>query len=120
MGDISKYFSRHEMACKCGCGLDSMDTETLRIADEVREFVGVPITPSSAARCYAYNRSKAVGSTDSSQHPRCRALDLPVPNPHAVYLWLCERYPGKYGFGVYPTFVHVDSRTNGPARWDKT
>jgi len=120
MGDLSKYFSRYEMACKCGCGLDTMDIETLRIADEVREFVGVSITPGSAARCFVYNRSNAVGSNDNSQHPRCRAMDLPVPNPRKVYKWLCDKYPGQYGFGLYATFVHIDTRTDGPARWDKT
>ena len=117
MTKISKYFTREEMACNCGCGLDSMDAETLKVADAVREYVGVSITPSSAARCRQYNRSKAVGSNDNSQHPKCRAMDLPVPNPHQVFKWLCDRYPDKYGFGLYKTFVHIDTRTNGPARW---
>lgn len=119
MPKISKHFTRLEMACKCGCGLDSMDAETLKIADEVRDLVGEPITPSSAARCLAYNRSPEVGSNDKSQHPKCRAMDLPVPDPRAVYEWLCKRHQDKYGFGLYKTFVHVDTRTNGPARWGK-
>ncbi len=117
MGKISKHFSRTEMACGCGCGLDSMDAETLLIADEVRDYVGAPITPSSAARCYEYNRH--IGSEDTSQHPKCRAMDLPVLDPVDVYNWLCKKYPGKYGFGVYQTFIHIDTRTNGPARWNR-
>lgn len=120
MGDISQHFSRHEIACKCGCGLDSMDGETLKIADEVREFTGRSITPSSGARCYEYNRTDTVGSNDLSQHPRCRAMDLPVPDPKKVYDWLCEKYPDRHGFGIYRTFVHIDTRTGGPARWDKS
>ena len=116
MGDISQHFSRYEIACKCGCGLDTMDGETLRVADECREFVGAPITPSSGARCLEHNR--AVGSSDTSQHVRCRAMDLPVPDPKALYDWLCTRYPGRYGFGLYNSFIHVDTRTIGPARWD--
>lgn len=114
---ISVYFSRTEVACKCGCGFDSMDVETLRIADEVREFVGRPITPSSGCRCETHNRTE--GGSKRSQHVRARAMDLPVDDPKTVYDWLCMRYPGRYGFGVYNTFVHVDTRTGGPARWDE-
>lgn len=114
---ISKYFNRHEIACRCGCGLDTMDAVTLQLADACRDFVGAPITPSSGARCLAHNREQ--GSKDTSQHPKCRAMDLPVPDPAALYVWLCENYPNKYGFGLYNTFVHIDSRTGRPARWDK-
>jgi uncharacterized protein YcbK (DUF882 family) len=95
-----------------------MDAETIRIADEVREFVGKPVTPSSGCRCLEYNRR--VGSDDTSQHVKARAIDLPVDNPREVYDWLCERYQDVYGLGVYKTFVHIDTRTNGPARWDNT
>jgi zinc D-Ala-D-Ala carboxypeptidase len=116
---ISKHFTREEMACNCGCGLDSMDVETLMVADMVRDYAGVSITPSSAARCYKYNRSKAVGSNNKSQHPRCRALDLPVPDPQDVYDWLDNLFPDKYGFGVYVDdgFVHIDTKSGPARRW---
>lgn len=117
MDKISEYFYRHEIACKCGCGFDSMDAQTLRIADEVREFTGQSITPSSGARCFKYNRSDAVKSNDDSQHPLARAMDLPVENPRKVYEFLCEKYPHQYGFGLYETFVHIDTRSGVPARW---
>lgn len=112
---ISKYFFRHEVACKCGCGLDAMDAETLMLADNVREYVDKPITPSSGARCLQHNRR--IKSHDMSQHVLCRAMDLPVDNPQDVYDWLCARYPDRYGFGLYSTFVHIDTRPSGPARW---
>lgn len=115
---ISQYFYRHEIACKCGCGLDTMDAHTLRIADQCREMVGQPITPSSGARCLTHNRK--LGSTDNSQHVRCRAMDLPVPDPRALYAWLCTTYPENFGFGLYPTFVHIDTRSGPPARWQHT
>ena len=94
-----------------------MDIETLKIADECRDFVDQSITPSSGARCYKYNRTPAVGSNDQSQHPKCRAMDLPVPDPKELYDWLCAKYPDKYGFGLYKSFVHIDTRTGGAARW---
>lgn len=115
MGDISVHFNRREIACKCGCGLDSMDGETLDLADECRDFVAHSISPSSGARCYKHNRE--VGSNNLSQHPRCRAIDLPVKDPKALYDYLCAAYPTRYGFGLYETFVHIDTRSNGPARW---
>ena len=115
MGDISNHFSRHEIACKCGCGLDTMDGETLNLADECREFVNHTITPSSGARCLKHNRS--IGSTDGSQHPKCRAMDLPVDNPKELYDYLCKKYPNQYGFGLYDTFVHIDTRSGNGARF---
>mgnify|MGYP006115268753 FL=1 len=115
MGDISIYYNRHEIACKCGCGLDSMDGETLTLADECRDFVGESITPSSGARCFEHN--VAVGSNNHSQHPKCRAMDLPVKHPKVLYDYLCEAYPNSYGFGLYSWGVHIDTRSNGPARW---
>ncbi len=117
MPKISKHFTRAEVACKCGCGYDSMDGETLMVADEARDFANEPITPSSGCRCSKHN--KRVGGSENSQHPKARAIDLPVSNPKALYKHLCKKYPNQYGFGLYNTFVHVDTRTNGPARWDK-
>ena len=113
---ISKWFTREEMACKCGCGFDSIDVETLQLADECRDFVGVPITPSSVSRCAEYNQE--IGGAERSQHIFARAMDLPVPDPEALYEYLNENYPNKYGIGLYNTFVHIDTRTDGPARWD--
>ena len=115
---ISEYFTRAEMACNCGCGLDSMDGETLMIADEARNFAGHSIEPSSAARCLTHNR--AIGSDDDSQHVACRAMDLPVDEPEELYRYLCEQYPDEYGFGLYNSFVHVDTKSGPPRRWDMT
>ena len=115
MPKISKHFTRAEVACKCGCGFDSMDIETLKVADEARDLADESITPSSACRCDEHNA--AVGGAKNSQHPKARAMDLPVSNPRALYDYLCAKYPNQYGFGLYKTFVHIDTRSNGPARW---
>jgi len=110
---ISKYFTREEMRCKCNqCSCDSMDAETLRIADAIREHVGHPIRPNSAHRCPAHN--KAVGGAKASQHLYARALDLHVENPAAVALWVRNKFP-HVSTGTYPFFIHIDTRS-GPAR----
>jgi uncharacterized protein YcbK (DUF882 family) len=111
---ISKYFTREEIACNCGCGFDDMAAETLAIADDVREFVGKPITPSSGCRCAIWNAK--VGGAENSMHTKGMAMDLPVDNPKQVYDYLTKKYAGRYGFGLYKTFVHVDCREQ-PARW---
>ena len=61
--------------------------------------------------------TRRVGGATNSQHVKARAMDLPVSDPQALYDHLCKTYPGKYGFGVYKSFVHIDTRTDGPARW---
>lgn len=113
---ISQHYTRAEIACKCGCGFDSMDVETLRVADEAREFEGAPITPSSGCRCPSHNR--AVGGSSKSLHVQARAMDLPSRDPVALYNYLCEKYPDKYGFGLYKTFVHVDTKSGPARRWE--
>jgi uncharacterized protein YcbK (DUF882 family) len=117
MGKISRHFTRKEVACKCGCGLDTIDAETMMLADQVRDLAGHPITPTSAARCEWWNGKE--GGSRGSQHPKCRAIDLPVKDVEKVYNELCKLHPGKYGFGKYVKkgFIHVDSRDT-EARWE--
>lgn len=116
MGDISNNFSRHEFACKCGCGFDTVDVITVQLCEDVREFDGnTPKTPSSGCRCKKYNRAE--GGSEKSEHLFGRAGDLHCNNPELVYKKLCEKYPNQYGFGLYEWGVHADSRSGRPARW---
>lgn len=86
---------------------------TLRIIDDLRVTIGKPITITSSYRSPAYN--KAVGGAPQSYHKKFVAADIQVASttPHEVYkilrLW---REQGKFsgGLGLYPTFVHVDTR----------
>lgn len=114
MGDISPHFSRHEFRCPCGCGLDTVDGDLLYLCEVVRAIEGRPITPTSGHRCIDHNA--AVGGGASSMHLWGRAADLPVSSPQHVYDELCRLFPDSYGFGLYGTHVHVDSRTL-KARW---
>ena len=111
------YFKRKEFACKCNCGFDTVDYELLVLCNEVREFEGQPVNISSGCRCEIHNLT--IGGAPKSQHLFGRAADLMVDDPELTYKWLCRQYPDRYGFGIYDTFVHVDTRTNGPARWDR-
>lgn len=101
-----------------------MDYETINVVQECCEHFATQLeldkvicVINSASRCKKYN--KRVGGADNSQHLKSRAIDfriLGVP-PSAVYDYLVDKYPNKYGIGGYSTFTHIDTRSNGPARW---
>jgi len=115
MGDISKNFNRYEFACPCGCGFDTVDVELAMLVEEVREINGnKPITPNSGCRCKDHNQH--IGGNKRSMHLTGKAADMPVDKPRMVFDELCRRHPGKYGFGLYETFVHIDSRSD-KGRW---
>lgn len=124
MGDLTKNISRSELACKCGCGSDSMDFETVNIVqescDHFAKVLGVDkviLRLNSGNRCFKYNRS--IGSNDRSQHPQGRAIDYTIDGvePLELYNYLNGKYPGQYGMGKYGFFTHIDTRTGRSARW---
>ena len=82
MGDLSAHFSRREFACKCGCGLDTVDKRLLDLCELVRTWTGGPVRVVSGHRCQEHNRR--VGGSPKSQHVLGRAADLAVPNPPAL------------------------------------
>ena len=118
MGDISQNFSRSEFACQCGCGFDTVDTQLIKLLEKIREHFKKPIQINSGCRCAKHNI--AVGSTSSkSQHLFGRAADIfimAVP-PEEIAKFMDSKWPNRFGVGVYSSWVHIDSRTNGPARW---
>ncbi|SDO29344.1 Peptidase M15 [Halomonas shengliensis] len=117
MTQVSRHFKRAEFACHCGkCGFDTIDAQTLEILEAVRQHFGMPVIVTSAARCRSHNA--AVGGAARSQHIYGRAADIKVAGtpPDAVHDWIAETFPSA-SLGLYRTFVHVDTRTGGPARW---
>lgn len=118
MGDLSENFSRHEFACKCGCGFDTVDADLLDLLQRIRSHFGEPITITSACRCP--ERNKKVGGAANSQHLYGRAADIVVSQltlsraADFAHCWLGD----SGGVGEYADFVHIDTRTNGPARWE--
>jgi uncharacterized protein YcbK (DUF882 family) len=124
MGDLSKNISRYEVACKCGCGFDTIDAETVAAVQAVcdgfarqRGLDRVVLNINSAARCQLYNRK--VGSNDRSQHVKGRAIDFTISGvkPADVYAALVAAFPDRYGIGSYEGFTHLDTRGGPAARW---
>lgn len=113
---LSKNFSRSEFACRCGCGFDTVDAELIEVLQSVRDYFDAPVTPESGCRCERHNI--AVGGSQNSLHKIGRAADIKVAGvePAEVQDYL-ETIMSAGGIGRYKTFTHVDTRSNGPARW---
>lgn len=115
------HLSWAELACKDGTPYPdawkrpraiplALEFELIR-----RACGGLPITILSGYRTPAHNRR--VGGARHSQHVQGRALDLLPPDSMSVsefyyrILAVADEYESKIkGVGLYPTFVHIDTR----------
>ena len=111
MGDMTKNFSRHEFACKCGCGLDNISAKLVLILQEVRDHFGLPIKVNSGLRCPKKN--KKVGGAKNSQHLFGKAADIQIPgvSPKSIANYANTLMPGWGGIKPYKTFTHIDVRS---------
>ncbi len=94
--------------------------KTLAVADEIRHRLGAPLDIiNSAYRSPAYN-AQCPGAAKRSHHLRNRALDLMFrcPSQEAVRVAKELRSEGFFrgGIGLYPSFIHVDTRARN-ADW---
>lgn len=117
---LTEHFSVAEVRCPDGCGLEQEIRAVLLAGlEELRRLAGgLPIFVTSGARCLSYNRS--IGSADTSQHIVCRAADVWCRHRTPAQLAELAKQVGVFaqgGIGVYETFIHVDCRPDGPARW---
>lgn len=76
--DAIKHFKKSEFTCKCGCGLNNIQLEVVKIADEVREHFGSPAIVTSGTRCSKHNTE--VGGVANSRHLKGKAIDMYVQN----------------------------------------
>lgn len=116
---VCKWFKPEEFLCRCGCGLGAVGVSLLMVLDDVREYFGKPVIVVSGCRCKKHNAT--VGGAKASKHVLGIAADIKVRGvePIEVYGYLTEKYPNKFGIGLYKTWVHVDTRSS-KARWDET
>jgi uncharacterized protein YcbK (DUF882 family) len=125
MGDITQNFSRWEFACKCGCGLDKIDTRIVERLQVIRDIISVPIIITSGCRCPAHNEK--VGGKPGSYHLAnsktglCEATDFTVKEEdwHKLY-WigidLLTRWSGGFHYYIKGHFTPIGSR---PARLEQ-
>lgn len=109
MGDLSENFSRHEFACKCGCGHDTVDAELLDILEKIREHFGRRMDINSGCRCHMHNR--AIGGAPESWHIRGRAADVEVDGIKPSLVAEAAVQYGASGVKNYSEWTHIDTRT---------
>lgn len=121
MGDLSKHFSRSEFACRGGscCGRRVVVRGDLIDALEaLRGIAGGPLIVTSGFRCGTHNAS--VGGAPNSYHTRGMAADIQCRGVSPDRLAeMAETVPAfrDGGIGVYSSWIHVDVRGTGRARW---
>lgn len=122
MGDLTQNFSRSEFACKgalCCMNSAPVSKRLVEGLQELRNIVG-PLTVTSGFRCGKHNEK--IGGSENSKHCLAEAADV-VSEKHppfkiAHYAEMIGVF-AEGGIGIYDNFVHLDCRTDGPARWDK-
>lgn len=115
MGDLSRNFSRHEFACKCGCGEAEVSPFLIEVLQRLRDILGVPITVTSGRRCAKHNA--AVGGAKNSQHLQGLAADIRAEGWTAKDLLRVLKilvranalYVG-YAYEVTENVIHIDVR----------
>jgi len=111
----SRYFTRSEFACKCGCGFDTVDYELVKVLEYIREHFDRPVIVDSGCRCRTYNDS-IPDSASNSQHILGRAADIRIAGIKPALIQELAEQMEVGGLGRYETFTHIDTRV-GRARW---
>ncbi|MBR5808913.1 MAG: DUF882 domain-containing protein [Clostridia bacterium] len=113
---LSANFTVKEFACKDGSDKILVDSELVSVLQKIRDHFGKAITINSAYRNASYN--KKVGGVSNSQHTKGTAADIVVSGilPSDVAKYAEHLLQGKGGIGLYPGFVHIDTRSKR-SRW---
>ena len=120
MGDLSKNFNRAEFACKgpdCCDHSASIHPELVSSLQMLRDKAG-PLLITSGFRCNRHNKN--VGGAKNSMHVFGMAADIKsdrlTPKELADLAESVSAFKSG-GIGIYKSWVHVDVRTTGTARW---
>ena len=116
--NLSKNFKVKEFRCKDGSDKILIDSELVRILQQIRNYFDKAITITSGYRTESYNKS--IGGSSNSMHVRGKAADIQVsgvdPIKVAAY---ADKILGdrggielaSYGEGT-DGYVHIDVRTS--------
>lgn len=103
-------FSADEMGCKCGCGEVWWSPAEFDRAQRLRFGLEREVNFNSTHRCWRYNAR--IGGAPVSQHKKI-AFDFSLRNITPDELASLQELAIEAGFrtfGLYGTFIHMDSR----------
>jgi len=123
-----EYFSPYELACN-HCGRIEDNDQARRAwhsLDQLRHTLGHALYLNSATRCPDHNL--AVGGARDSYHVKGQAFDIRLEGDTMskirfikleVELIYLAKSHGFNGVGIYPGFIHLDTRktTTPPVVW---
>ena len=111
---VSTNFRVREFACKDGSDKVLIDTDLVNLLQKIRDYFNKPVKINSAYR--TINHNKKVGGATNSYHLKGQASDIQIEGVNPVLVALYAERLNAGGIGVYPNFVHVDTRKN-KYRW---
>lgn len=131
-GDTSKVtenFTANELFSKSPDAPNEhyLDDNLIHAAQFLRTYYNTPVRVNSSFRTINHNTS--IGGAKSSKHLTGKAIDLSFPNNPEILeqynqdivnksgVFLELKTMGINGFGLYDSFLHVDTR-NSNAFWD--
>ncbi len=106
--NISANFKVKEFACNDGSDKILIDTDLVKILQNIREYFNKPVHINSAYRTIAYN--KVIGGASKSNHTKGMAADIYVSGVSPAEVAKYAETIGVKGIGKYGSFVHVDTR----------
>jgi uncharacterized protein YcbK (DUF882 family) len=119
---INRWFDTNEFRCNSVEKEEApyIDTNLIAVLTLLRNYYGKPVKIISGYRTPEYN--KAIGGDCDSHHlynNNGAAVDIQIEGipTIAVHRFLTSKFPNTYGFGLYNSYNHIDTRTV-KAHWD--
>ena len=108
---LSKNFNSTEFDCHGSgcCSKTDIDKKLVEYLQNIRDHFGVAVTINSAYRCEKHNAK--IGGASKSKHKYGQAADISVKGIAPAEVAKYAESIGILGIGLYPTFVHIDTRT---------
>lgn len=111
MGDLTRNFNRSEFACKCGCGLDSIDPTLVNMLQDSRDATALTYEIVSGCRCK--KRNSQVGGKIESAHLEkddrlCKAADIKCILSTTRYTMVKDLTTRFKRIEVGSSWIHVD------------
>ena len=105
---ITPNFSRAEMSCRCGCGLDHMDEKFMRMLQELRNEMNGPLRVTSARRCDRDNDAVSTAKNKKNGvHTLGQASDILISGERAMLLFEKASQIGFSGIGLLQRVDHA-------------